>query len=124
MYAIKNKDYFPYALSCYFSNNSRWPARVFNSPQYKKLAQKKEQLKKDLLKLISDERQTAAEAILEKIEETLSLLGGISNDEIALEGFRAGLELGELLYGNKALEALLHENAFVEVEEKKAGKSW
>ena len=120
MLILKNKDYFPYALGNYFSNNKRWQTRAINSPLYQDLEKAEKQHKEELLKLVPDTMKAEASAILEKMDEVLASFYGISIDEAAIEGFRAGLELGELLYSGKSFESLLRENAFIEVEEKEA----
>ncbi|MGI5839686.1 MAG: hypothetical protein ACOX8W_08475 [bacterium] len=112
MFVLKDKNYFPYALANYFTNNERWQARTLSSPQYQELAQRVEQYK--------EENRTKAEVILNSMDETLALLEGINIDEAATEGLRAGLDLGELLYSGKSLETLLHENAFTTVKEREA----
>ena len=118
MLTLKNNNYFPYTLANYFSNNERWQAKAINSPQYQKLEQEEKRRKEELLKLVPDAMHAKASAILEKIDEILASLHGISINEVAIEGFKAGLELAELLYSGKSLEELLYENAFVEVKEK------
>ena len=117
---LKNKNYLPYALSNFFNNNERWQARALNSSQYHDLEQRVEQYKKELLELVPGERQTRAAAILNEIDEASALLYGILINEAAIEGIRAGLDLGELLYSGKSLETLLHENAFTAVKEREA----
>ena len=68
--------------------------------------------------MVPGERQTRAAAILNEIDEASALLYGILINEAAIEGIRAGLELGELLYSGESFTSLLRENAFIEVEEK------
>lgn len=82
--------------------------------------QRIEKHKKELLELVPEEKQVKAAAILNEIDEVSAALEGISINEVAIEGFRAGLELGELFYSGKSLETLLYENAFVEVQEREA----
>ena len=120
MLILKNKDYFPYALGNYFSNNKRWQTRAINNPLYQDLEKAEKQHKEELLKLVPDTMKAEASAILEKMDEVLVSFYRISIDEAAIEGFRAGLELGELLYSGKSFASLLRENAFIEVEEKEA----
>ena len=120
MFVLKNKNYFPYALANYFTNNERWQARALSSPQYQELAQRVEQYKKELMELVPEENRTKAEVILNSMDETLALLEGINIGEAATEGLRAGLDLGELLYSGKSLGTLLHENAFTAVKEREA----
>ncbi|NLL17841.1 MAG: hypothetical protein GX262_02315 [Clostridia bacterium] len=100
----KNKDYFPYALANYFTNNSRWQARLLSSQRFQDLSRKLKRYKNELLELVPEERRVKVAAILNKIDETSAHLSGISIDEVAIEGLRAGLELGEPFYGGKSLK--------------------
>jgi len=120
MYILKDKNYFPYAIANFFSNNERWQRRAINSPQYKHLEEKIRQHRDELLKMIPEDKLTKAKELLNAIDEDSALLSGISISEAEIEGLRAGLDLGELLYSDKSFESLLNENVFIEGAEKEA----